>query len=151
MIMKKISLISAFLLVFVTMQAQDSWYFSRVINAGFEEVTERTKAALKSQGFGIVTEIDMDKTLKEKLDHVEMNSYKILGACNPAYAYATLKSEENIGLFLPCKVLVKALDDGTTEVVMVNPEALMKMLGNDELLEIAADVTDKFRKALSEI
>ena len=93
----------------------------------------------------------MDKVLTEKLDNVDMLPYKILGACNPAYAYETLQIEENIGLFLPCKVLVKELKDGKIEVVMVDPAELMRMLNNKELEEVAAEVSTKFKAALESI
>ena len=81
------------------------------------------KASLKEQGFGIITEIDMHSTLEEKLGDVDMKPYRILGACNPKYAYQTLQKEENIGLFLPCKVLIKQTDENRCDVVMVNPSA----------------------------
>jgi uncharacterized protein (DUF302 family) len=90
----------------------------------------------------------MDKTLKEKLDNVDMQRYTILGACNPKFAYETLQVEENIGLFLPCKVLVKEIDQDKSEVVMVNPSELMNMLGNEQLTGIADEVTKRFKLAL---
>lgn len=132
-------------------QEVKDYYFSKTITGSFEEVTEKTKKALKEQGFGIITEIDMDKTLKEKLDDVDMKPYKILGACNPKFAYETLQYEENIGLFLPCKVLVKQLGENQIEVVMVNPSVLMQMLGNEKLSQIADEVTLRFRTALQNI
>ena len=88
-------------------QETADYYFSKEVKGSFDEVIDKTKKSLKEQGFGIITEIEMDKTLKEKLDDVDMMRYTILGACNPKFAYQTLQLEENIGLFLPCKVLVK--------------------------------------------
>lgn len=132
-------------------QETESYYFSKTLKGSFEEVTTKAKSALKEQGFGVVTEIDMDATLKEKLDDVEMRPYKILGVCNPKFAYQTIQEEENIGLFLPCKVLIKDLGEGKVEVVMVNPTVLMQMLGNKDLVEVAKKVTAKFETALSEI
>lgn len=133
--------------------AQESapYFFRTTVESSFDETVTQTKDALKEQGFGIITEIEMDKTLKEKLDNVEMKRYTILGACNPKFAYETLQIEENIGLFLPCKVLVKEISENEIEVVMVNPSELMKMLGNDELTGVADEVTRRFQKALNEL
>ncbi|MCF6341242.1 MAG: DUF302 domain-containing protein [Bacteroidales bacterium] len=132
-------------------QEQQKYYFSKTLNGTFEEVTARTKSVLKEVGFGVITEIDMDAKLKEKLTDVDLRPYKILGVCNPGYAYQTIQLEENIGLFLPCKVLVKDQGKGQVEVVMVNPSALMSTLGNEELNEVAAKVTEKFRLALEKL
>jgi len=114
-----------------------------------EEVTNKTKALLKEQGFGVITEIDLDVKLKEKLKDIEMKPYKILGVCNPFTAYKTLQIEENIGVFLPCKAIIKDIGDGKIEVVIVNPAALMGMLNKAELVIIANEVSEKFQKALS--
>ena len=132
-------------------QETTDYYFSKEVKGSFDEVIDKTKKSLKEQGFGIITEIEMDKTLKEKLDDVDMMRYTILGACNPKFAYQTLQLEENIGLFLPCKVLVKEIDAKKSEVVMVNPSELMKMLGNEELNGVADEVTKRFKKALSDL
>ena len=106
---------------------------------------------MKKQDFGVITEIDMDKKLQEKLDNVDIKPYKILGVCNPSFAYKTLQVEENIGLFLPCKAVIKELDNGMVEVVIVSPTILMKMLGKKELVEIAKKVTEKFQLVLDNI
>lgn len=135
----------------MTAQKVNPYYFTKTLKGSFEEVTTKVKSALKEQGFGVVTEIDMDVTLKEKLSDVDMRPYKILGVCNPKFAYQTIQEEENIGLFLPCKVLVKDIGKGKVEVVMVNPTVLMQMLGNKELVEVAKKVTTKFEAALLEI
>ena len=132
-------------------QTQPEYYFSTTVEMSFDDAMESTKAALKENGFGIITEVHMDQTLMEKLDGVEMKRYTMLGACNPKYAYETLQVEENIGLFLPCKVLIKEISERETEVVMINPTELMKMLGNEKLDEVAKIVTEKFQSALREI
>jgi len=132
-------------------QPNSSYYFNKSVNYSYEIAIEKVKAALKEQEFGIITEIDMHETLAEKLEGVSIQPYKILGACNPKFAYQTMQIEENIGLFLPCKVLIKKVDDNTTEVVMVNPSAMMQMLGNKELLSVADEVTERFKKALETI
>lgn len=132
-------------------QETSNYYFSKTVTYSFEEATLKTKAAFKDQGFGTITEIDMDVILKEKLPDADVQPYKILGLCNPNYAYETLQQEENIGLFLPCKAVVKYVDDNTSEVVIVNPSSLMKMLGNDDLIKVADQVTAKFKEALNNI
>lgn len=145
------SMIMLFIMSTLSAQPDGKYYFSKTVEGTFEEVTAKTKTELKKQGFGVITEIDMDAKLKEKLDDVDLRPYKILGVCNPAYAWKTIQVEENIGLFLPCKVLVKDLGNGKVEVVMVDPAALMGMLGNKELVKIAEEVSVKFRTALNSI
>ncbi|MDX2444300.1 MAG: DUF302 domain-containing protein [Bacteroidales bacterium] len=132
-------------------QSDTQYYFSKKVNYSFEEATTKVKATLKEQGFGIVTELDMDEKIAEKIKDADLKPYKILGACNPGFALETLKVEENIGLFLPCKVLVKQLEDDQVEVVMVNPSVLMGMLGNEELMTVADEVTKRFKIALENL
>ena len=148
-----VTLLSAvFILSTTVLSAQnDNYYFSKKVSGSYDEVTSKVKSSLKEQGFGIITEIEMDKILKEKLDNVEMKPYRILGACNPKFAYQTLQAEDTIGLFIPCKVLIKQIDEHNSEVVMVDPSTLMKMLGNEELIPIADKVTALFRKALDNL
>ncbi len=150
----RIYTIGLFLVVFSVIgvsQTEESYYISKTVNSSFEETTSKVKAALKDQEFGIITEIEMHDKLAEKIEDIEFKPYRILGACNPSFAYQTLQAEENIGLFLPCKVLVKYIDENTTEVVMVNPSVLMKMLGNKDLMNVADEVTIRFKKALKAI
>ncbi len=106
---------------------------------------------MKKEGFGVITEIDMEAKLKEKLDDVDLPPYRILGVCSPSFAYQTIQVEENIGLFLPCKTLIKDVGNGKIEVVMVNPSALMSMLEKEELKKIADEVLKKFLIALDNI
>ena len=136
---------------FITTFAQESvpYYISKTVDYSFEDATTKLKSALKDQGFGTITEIEMHEKLAEK--DFEIKPYRILGVCNPEFAYQTLQAEENIGLFLPCKILVKYIEDNKTEVVMVNPAVLMGMLGNKELVSVADEVTLRFKKALSNI
>lgn len=148
----KSSFISILLVIFFIStfaQEQEAYFINKSINYSFEDATELVKKALKEQGFGVITEIDMHEKLAEK-DFI-IKPYKILGVCNPGYAYKTLQAEENIGLFLPCKVLIKEIDDHTSEIVMVNPSMLMKMLENDDLMSVADDVTKKFKLALESL
>ncbi|MFC0877895.1 DUF302 domain-containing protein [Saccharicrinis sp. FJH2] len=139
----------SFMAVFAA-NAQD-YYLSKTINGNYKEVVQKTKDVLKEQGFGVTTETQMDKVLKEKLDNVDMKPYLILGVCNPGFAYKTLRAEPNIGLFLPCKVVVKQVDDSKVEVVMINPSEVMKNINNPELDKVAAEVTKRFKEALSNL
>ncbi|MEZ5196587.1 MAG: DUF302 domain-containing protein [Bacteroidales bacterium] len=131
--MKKVHILLAGLLfsVFISNAQQgdssksnDSYYFSKTVKGTLESVTAQVKESLKEESFSVITEIDMDKTLKEKID-VDIQPYRILGVCNAKYAYQTLQIEENIGIFLPCKMVIKQLDENTVEVVSVNPSVLM--------------------------
>ncbi|MFO7880670.1 MAG: DUF302 domain-containing protein [Bacteroidota bacterium] len=131
--------------------ASEKYYFSKTVEGDFEEVSAEVKTLLKEEGFSVITEIDMAEKLKEKLDEVDMQRYRILGVCNSKYAYATIQQEENIGLFLPCKFLIIEIGDNKTKVVAVNTENLMKMLENDELNSIAADVNTKFKRVLKQL
>lgn len=156
--MKTQHLILAFLMAIasISVSAQEEvksekFYFSKIVEGNVEEVTPKVKSVLKEQGFSVVTEIEMAKTLREKIDGVDMKPYRILGACNAKYAYETIQKEENIGVFLPCKVILKEQDNNMTEVVAVNPSKLMQMLGNEELNAIANDVSTKFKHALENL
>jgi uncharacterized protein (DUF302 family) len=136
-----------------TLSAQQAgeYYYSKIVMGTFEEVTQKVKSELKKQGFSVITEIDMNAKLKEKLGDINMSPYKILGVCSPSFAYQTLQVEENIGLFLPCKTLIKDIGDGKIEVVMVNPSVLMSMLEKEELKIVADEVLKKFLIALENI
>jgi len=156
--MKTKHLILAFLMSFATIAAiaqdevkSEKFYFSKTVEGNVEEVMPKVKSVLKEQGFSVVTEIEMAKTLREKIDGVDMKPYRILGACNAKYAWETIQKEENIGVFLPCKVILKEQDNNMTEVVAVNPSKLMEMLGNEELNSIADEVSIKFKDALKNL
>lgn len=146
-----LGLFFTFSVIAVNAQENVEYYMSKTVNQNFEETTTLVKDALKKQGFGVITEIQMDDKLKEKIPEADIKPYRILGVCNPKFAYETIKVDENIGLFLPCKVLIKQIDESKTEVVMVNPSVLMGMLGDETLTEVADKVTTKFKKALSDI
>ena len=123
------------------------FFFSKEVAGTMQEVNELVVKALKAEKFGVITEIDMAKTLKEKID-VDMNPYIILGVCNPGFAYEAIQAEPNIGVFLPCKVILKQLDENRVEVVSINPEAMMKMLGNEKLNKTATEVGEKLEKVI---
>lgn len=124
-----------------------SYYFCKKIEGFFDEVLEKVVASLKSQGFGVLTEIDVKETLKKKLD-VDFQNYKILGACNPPFAYRALQVENKIGTMLPCNVIVQEISEGDVEVAAVDPVASMKAVENQELLKIAGQIQEKLKKVV---
>lgn len=124
-----------------------SYYFSQKIRGSFDEVREKVIASLKEEGFGILTEIDVKQTLKKKLD-VDFHNYKILGACNPPFAYKALQAENKIGTMLPCNVIVQEEKEGEIEVAAVDPVASMKAVDNPDLFGIAQQVREKLKKVV---
>lgn len=120
------------------------YYFSKVLNVSFDEAVNLTSEALKKEGFGVITQIDMHEKLKEKLG-VDFKKYRILGACNPAYAYKALKVEDKIGTMLPCNVLIIEQEHNRIEIAAVNPIASMQAIVNPALEEVAIQVTEKLR------
>jgi uncharacterized protein (DUF302 family) len=127
-----------------------SYYFSKVLDAGFEEAVELVTASLKKDGFGILTEIDVKATLKKKLD-VDFRRYKILGACNPPFAHKALLAEDKIGLMLPCNVIVQETPDGKTEVAAIDPVASMGAVQNPALEPIGGEVRQKMRDVIERL
>ena len=123
-----------------------SYYFSKKLDLGFDEAIEKVTEALKGEGFGILTEIDVKETLKKKLD-VDFRPYIILGACNPPFAHKALEAEDKIGTMLPCNVIVEKLDDGV-EVAAVDPVASMKAVENDQLGDIAFTIQNKLKSVI---
>ena len=126
-------------------------YISRTLNGSFIEITEKVKVSLKTQGFSVISEIDMHEKLSEKLENIDMQPYLILGVCNPEYAYNSLQVEENIGVFLPCKVIIRQIDKSTHEVVFADPVMVMKVLNNPELLDISQKVKTLLQKTMDEL
>jgi uncharacterized protein (DUF302 family) len=125
--------------------------FERTIDADFEQAIERTKDALKSEGFGVLSEIRLDEKLKEKLG-VDFRRYVILGACNPPLAYKTLQADINIGLLLPCNVIVYEAEDTEKSVVAaIDAKAMMSVVGQSGIEETANEVNGKLQKALEQI
>lgn len=123
------------------------YYHSKIVkNKSFEQVIDQITESLKEEGFGILTEIDIKATMKKKLD-VDFRPYKILGACNPAFAYKALQAEDKIGTMLPCNVIVQKLDQGI-EVAAIDPVVSMQAVGNESLSAIADEVRNKLAKAI---
>jgi uncharacterized protein (DUF302 family) len=127
-----------------------SYYFSKVTDYSFEKALKRTKEELGKEGFGILTEIDVKKTLKKKLDK-DFRKYQILGACNPPYAYEAFQKESRIGLLLPCNVIVQDAGQGRTEVAAVDPAESMKAVDNNSLGDVAFKVREKLEKVIANI
>ena len=124
-----------------------TYCFSKTKNISFEEAVEKVSNELKKEGFGILTEIDVKDTLKKKLD-VDFRKYKILGACNPPFAYQALQAEDKIGTMLPCNVIVQEISDGVVEIVAVDPVASMQAVVNPKLTEVARQIQIKLRRVI---
>lgn len=124
-----------------------SYYFSKVVDLSFERALENVTQELKKEGFGVLTEIDVKATLKKKLD-VDFRNYRILGACNPPFAYEALKAEPMIGIMLPCNVVVRETEDGRTEVAAMDPVGAMQAVNNARLTQISAQVREKLLRVI---
>jgi uncharacterized protein (DUF302 family) len=127
-----------------------SYCYSKTVEGGFDEVITRVTEELKKEGFGILTEIDVKKTLKEKLD-VDFRKYRILGACNPPFAYRALQVEPKIGAMLPCNVIVQEAGGGQVEVSAIDPVASMQAVDNPNLGEIASEVQLKLKSVVEKL
>ena len=127
------------------------YYYSKQLkNVSFDEAVEKVTEALKHEGFGVLTEIDVQATLKNKLD-VDFRPYTILGACNPPYALKALSVEDKIGIMLPCNVIVQVTAYGTIEVAAVDPVASMSAIENPELMEIAVEIQQKLKTVIEKL
>lgn len=125
--------------------------YSKTVDLSYEEALERVQETLKEQGFGVLTEIDVKATMKKKLD-ADMNNYKILGACNPPFAHQALEAEQEIGLLLPCNVIVYSKDDGSTVVSAVDARAMLSIVGDDPgMQKIASEVTQRLQNAIDAV
>lgn len=127
-----------------------NYYLSKTLRTEFDEAVQLITNALKEEGFGVLSEIDIQEKLKEKLN-VEFRRYTILGACNPPYAYEALKQEDKIGTMLPCNVIVQEIKDGTIEVAAVDPKASMMAVENDQLVKITEDIREKLEKVITSL
>ncbi len=128
-----------------------SYYFNKVLDGkSFDDAIELVTAELKNEGFGILTEIDVKETLKKKIN-VDFKKYKILGACNPHFAHKALKSEDKIGIFLPCNVIVEEHENGDIEVSVVDPVASMSSVENEALGSLASDIREKLFKVIENL
>lgn len=131
---------------------QEKYGFSRTIDAAFDAATERTREALKTEGFGVLSEIRLDEKLKEKLG-VDFRRYVILGACNPSLAYKTLQEDINIGLLLPCNVVVyETVDKNKSAIAAVDAKAMLAVVGESPAIEaVTTEVNERLRRAIEQV
>ncbi len=127
-----------------------SYYFAKTFEAPFDEAVERVKAELKTEGFGVLTEIDVRRTLKDKIG-VDFRPYRILGACNAPFAHKALLAEDKIGTMLPCSVIVQELAPGRVEAAAIDPLASMAAVRNEDLASIGLEVREKLRAAIGRL
>jgi uncharacterized protein (DUF302 family) len=127
-----------------------SYYISRTIESGFDKAVARVIDALKGEGFGVLTDIDVAATMKQKLG-IEFRPYRILGACNPPLAHKALAAEDKVGVMLPCNVIVQEAGAGKVEVAAIDPRTAMERVGNPALTDLANGVADKLTRVVSAI
>lgn len=127
-----------------------SYCFTKTTSLSYEQALAKVQEELKKEGFGILTEIDVKETLKKKLN-VDFRRYKILGACNPAFAHQALQVESRIGTMLPCNVIVQEREDGQTEVSAINPIESMKTVANPQLEPIGSAVAAKLKAVVERV
>jgi uncharacterized protein (DUF302 family) len=127
-----------------------SYYFAKTLALGFDDAVRLTTEALKREGFGIITEIDVKDTLKKKIN-VDFRPYRILGACNPALAHEALQIEDKVGAMLPCNVVVQDKGDGNTEVAAIDPVASMQAIDNPRLKQAAGRVQAKLKSVIDSL
>lgn len=125
-----------------------TYYFNTKLSGDFESVKKKVVDELQKEGFGVLTEIDVQATFKKKLD-VDFRKYQILGACSPSFAHKALTAEDKVGTMLPCNVILQELEDGQIEVAAVNPTASMQAIENKELKNIASVISDKLQKIIA--
>jgi len=125
------------------------YYFSKQVDYSFDDAIARVTGALKEEGFGVLTEIDVQDTLKKKLN-VDFKKYKILGACNPPFAFKALSVEDKIGLMLPCNVVVEE-ENGKTEISAIDPVASMQGVDNPGLAETAEEVRRRLQRVIEKV
>lgn len=126
------------------------YYFSKTINLPFNKVVENLKEVLPTEGFGVVTEMDVSHKLKEKIN-VDFRPYLILGTCNPQFAHAALQEEDKLGTILPCNFMVQQKDDGQCEVAAINPEAAMQAIDNPKLHNFASEVSQILKRIIDKL
>ena len=124
-----------------------NYYVSRSVSLDFDAAVAKTIEALKAEGFGVLTDIDIAATLKQKLG-VEFRKYRILGACNPPLALKALSAEDKIGVMLPCNVIVQERAEGGVELAAIDPRAAMQRIGNPALAAVAEEVAERLARAL---
>ena len=124
-----------------------NYSMKKKVDLDYEDAIEKVKAELKKEGFGVLSEIDMKQTFKDKIGE-DFNKYIILGACNPKFAYKVLQMEEDIGLLLPCNVIVSTSDSGDTTVAVINPMAVMNLSNNEEIKKLAKEIKERLERVI---
>jgi uncharacterized protein (DUF302 family) len=132
------------------MEKIKEYALSTVLNTSYEEAIFRVTDALKEEGFGVLTEIDVKSTLKKKLD-VDFRKYMILGVCNPPYAFRTLQTDLDVGLLLPCNVIVYETDDKKAYISALNPISALEVIKSQELRKIAVEVSEKLKRVVEKV
>jgi uncharacterized protein (DUF302 family) len=127
-----------------------SYYMSATVTAPFEEVISRVTEALSTEGFGVLTEIDVKATMKKKLD-VDFRNYRILGACNPPFAHKALEAEDKIGTMLPCNVIVQEREPGVVEIAAVDPVSSMQAVDNPSLAPVAQEIQQRLQRVIDAV
>lgn len=125
-----------------------TYYFNKTLSADFESVKNRVVEELSKEGFGVLSEIDMQNAFKEKLN-VDFRKYLILGACNPHFAHKAVNAEDKIGTMLPCNVILQEVEDGVIEVAAINATASMQAVKNNEVSDIARQISEKLQKVIT--
>jgi uncharacterized protein (DUF302 family) len=134
----------------VAMEKVKEYAFTTVLNTSYEDAISKVTDALKEEGFGVLTEIDVKGTLKKKLN-VDFRKYVILGACNPPYAHRTLQTDLDVGLLLPCNVIVYETDDKKAYVSALNPVSALEVIKSEELRKIAREVSEKLKRVIDKV
>jgi len=132
------------------MEKIKEYAFSAILDTSYEDAISKVTDALKEEGFGVLTEIDVKSTLKKKLN-VDFRKYVILGACNPPYAYRTLQTDLDVGLLLPCNVIVYETDDKKAYVSALNPVSALEVIRSEELRKIAKEVSEKLQRVIDKV
>ena len=132
------------------MEKIKEYAFSTVLNTSYEDAISKVTDALKEEGFGVLTEIDVKSTLKKKLD-VDFRKYMILWVCNPPYAFRTLQTDLDVGLLLPCNVIVYETDDKKAYISALNPVSALEVIKSQELRKIAAEVSEKLKRVVEKV
>jgi uncharacterized protein (DUF302 family) len=132
------------------MEKIKEYALSTVLNTSYEDAISKVTDALKEEGFGVLTEIDVKSTLKKKLD-VDFRKYMILGVCNPPYAFRTLQTDLDVGLLLPCNVIVYETDDKKAYISALNPVSALEVIKSQELRKIAAEVSEKLKRVVEKV
>ncbi|RLC31155.1 hypothetical protein DRH13_03415 [Candidatus Woesebacteria bacterium] len=132
------------------MEKLKEYAFSTILETSFEDAVDRIKDALKEEGFGVLTEIDVKTTFKKKLNK-DFRKYVILGACNPPFAFRTLETDLDVGLLLPCNVIVYETDEKKAYIAAINPVSALKVIKKENLKQIAKEVSVKLEKAIEKV